>query len=296
MKPTFSTLVLISVLSLLGSLSALAEETPSEESPTLDVYQIEFALFRYRDGDMSEVRYEDRINTLKDEDTELFQYYFEQPYFEKDYPLSEYHLWPVAQENRALSKAVGRLIRDPKTQVMAFYAWQQSLESDTRTRPLKLSLTQDNGARTEVRVIVKRERYLHFDFSLFEYHPAWFKPIDWLSLMRSPVRFSLYDALVPRDDVPHMAAHSGDTRATSTLGSGVRLDKQIDLGNDQAREGLPVLAQTDARILVPFGTLHFNDSRRIKTQEMHYLDHPLFGVIVTISKIEVQDELAEYES
>ena len=48
--------------------------------------------------------------------------------------------------------------------------------------------------------------------------------------------------------------------------------------------------ETTGESLVANNTIHFKQSRRIKDAEIHYIDHPALGLMVTIKEIEAPFE------
>ncbi len=178
---------------------------------------------------------------------------------EKAYTQLAMHYTPLAStqkkhlplEQMRLGNALNRLKTSRATEVLSVGAWAQEIDNDTTLLPVKIA--QDLSTESELlslegEVTIKRSRYLHakFDLALTSYWPVAYEDIKlWFF---DPYGSSITALLLP-------------------------------LHEDEW--GLSVNGYQE----LPFSSIKVNESRRIKDEEIHYIDHPLLGIIVTIQKI-----------
>ncbi len=166
-------------------------------------------------------------------------------------PLSEeFQLVPLKAEERVLGEAYSRLSQSSKTRTILYQSWLQEIPRNQSVAAMKLAAGPVTGGRyqTEGQLSLKRNRYVHAELSL--YHSDF-----WLLPYQSVVDWLMADA--------------------------------------ETAMALPWLAiPADAEVLfnansspVAYNTVVLKQSRRIKDGELHYIDHPAIGAIVTVKEI-----------
>lgn len=235
------------------------------ETPSADWYQIEYVVFEHKDSDRSVLRYEDLkyhppLNTqyqylvAQDADSNLLA------------PASPFQTRSIPAEQQDLSDAIKRLKRSREVRVFAEGAWQQSLAKESSALPLKIvagrhyDSEHKNNARNELEgsLTVRRSRYIHVDVDLV------------LSEFTS----------VPYDDLKNWFFEYDDARwPTSWLTHPLAYPH-------------PVLV-AEGNSYVPNNAYQLKQSRRIKDEEIHYIDHPVISMIVTVKKIDDPSSLEE---
>ena len=270
--------LLLALFSL--SLSSYANAvTPPEESVTKDWYQIEFALFEHTEGARSELRYE--AHQYSAHQTTDYQYYFEQPYYRSGYPLLERHLGPVAQNDSILHRPVQRLVRDPRTDVLLQAYWQQPIDKESATLPLKITKTISDERVLEGYIRVRRERFMHIEIDVFVFRPRYVPTVDWVDWLKAPMAAPLASLLIPNESPSQKVLNkNGNANTSSTSEAGLFSVQEQPLDNR-------MLKRVKESAMVPMNVMRFQDSRRVKEGELHYLDHPALGLITSINKVEL---------
>lgn len=247
--------------------SAVAEEFQ-------DLYQIEFILFKQAEPDFAVLEYERASDELKTPDAFLSLY----PYNTSAVsPYQRSHLKESAE--LSLSDTAERLTNKGYT-VLKSGAWQETIPNDSRTLPLKLQSegpdfrfafwetnrsvvfpqdeTDEVAEEATVKIeqyegelVIRRSRYMHAELHIDYY----FK------------EHVLYPSLLDYLSAPQTEAEP----FTSLI-----LPQAL---NDDALDST----------LINVKSFTFKQSRRVKNGEIHYLDHPFLGMIITIQRIRESD-------
>lgn len=258
-------------------------------------YQIEFVLFKQSSPDMEVLEYEKIVKPLEPSraPVHLYSYSTEAP--------SENHLAQLNnQQESALGDAAKRLRRQ-NYEILAEGAWEQAIDNDSRSRALAL----------------RPAKHLQ---------PFWLKPKPEIeSLTNEPAEAVASEAQSSEDllheylDVPPRQAITEDFYGELTIKRSRYTHAEIELDYrfkqyvhyphilDYLNAGFlgssfvslisPLSAADLAAIpfdkelgMVTVKSFKFEQSRRIKSGEVHYLDHPYLGLIVSITRLK-QDEL-----
>lgn len=170
----------------------------------------------------------------------------------------------IAPKNTALNQARQRLQRSGNFEILSHYHWVQPLVDRKETLPLLIQAGKVYGDQYELEgtVSLSVSRYLHIDTEL------------WLS------SFTENQAL-PDMGSENIYSNSYDT--TPQLSNvqqtqSKQCTKHFTPASPQVSEELS--ANTTDYITTQIAEL--KQSRRMRSGEIHYLDHPLFGVIVTV--------------
>lgn len=277
------TIVTLLLLTISGKVLCEGVAVDEEE----DWYQVEYVLFEHIGENREELRFEPLDTAIQREAG--YQYYFEKPYFES-YPLLDTHLSPAPPEDRILSNAFLHLKRDKSIRVFEYRAWQQMIPGDSPLLPLRVHHTLEDGRILEGDVTIRRERYLHVDVDVWQYREQLFESISWLDWVAQPSLITLPELLIPRDppvaaegdDISDMPMVLLDDVSTMSATSDIEVGEAVDLPNAE------LLLEP-----LPFERVHFKASRRVKNEELHYLDHPALGLITTIKKVPSPNTLEE---
>lgn len=164
------------------------------------------------------------------------------------YPLSGYHYTRLPSAQMQLNDALKKLSRRRDIKVLDYGAWQQELISDVRIAPIKIFKQLDKQTSLFGELQIRKSRFTHAEFSLFVAESKLFKYSDTRTWFLNPQR-------------------PGST---------------LDLFFPLAQEPEVIPAEGVQRIY--FNIQHLKESRRVKQGEVHYLDHPTLGVMVTINE------------
>lgn len=245
------------VIIFLSSLafSAFSENLYNEEND--DEFQIEYILF------LHDISYDNE----KAEHNRKYEWNENSPYthlISGFAPLSAYHYPVLGQEQMVLQQALDNLSKSRETQVVSHAAWRQVIPSESTSPPVPInSLVKIKSeqpflleSRIEGKLTFKRSRYTHVEAELY-FSDYYFYPkaslIPWI-LESESNNLPLMQMLIP-------------------------------YSNHELSEYFYDYAS------IP-GNIHlFDQSRRLKYGEIHYLDHPSMGLIVTINKVEAEPEL-----
>ncbi|MEA1081580.1 CsiV family protein [Marinobacter sp. ASW11-75] len=172
-------------------------------------------------------------------------------------PTSELHL----------SSAVQRLERSGRYRVLVAAGWYEAFPPDYQGEPLKVAVGDWlNGAETreiEGTISIDRQRYLHVGVNLNHWQLA---PME--SMAPEPMR------------------------AEPVAGEEAPADVNAEAGDDSAAEtgATPVAEMTQTADKAPLELLTWiRETRRMRSEEIHFLDSPTIGVLVFFKRIEASE-------
>jgi len=242
-------------LLLLSGPFALAEDTAKTEAERIaeDWYQIEFALFEHQNADKHTLRYQDLKYVLDNRK----HYYF---LVDQGNALSPYQLEQIDAELADLNEAVRRLKASREVKLHVNGGWRQAIQRDVDQPPLKIKAGKHFGDRFQLEgeLTVRRSRYMHVDINVF---------------------LTDFKAL-PYSDIKHWLFENDTDRWP--------LDWLL----------MPLAYQHTVlhrvgQSYIPENTVHLKQTRRIKDGEIHYMDHPVLGLIATVKKVEAPFEYGD---
>jgi hypothetical protein len=191
----------------------------------------------------------------------------------------------VPRSQLHLRTAANRLENSGRFRILLATGWYQSFPPDFDGEPLKVAIGDwlaDAGLReVEGHITIDRQRYLHVDVHLNHWQP--------LSLQQATLSQSSDEAATasgnnqPMDDGAGQEATGNDQPA---------------LENDEARDSLASMAtggdiaradqtqvssasQPKAELIT-----WIRETRRMRSEEVHFLDSPTIGVLVFFKKVE----------
>ncbi|MFQ3347411.1 MAG: hypothetical protein ACI8RT_001147 [Candidatus Azotimanducaceae bacterium] len=179
----------------------------------------------------------------------------------------------IAPGNFELSNEAAILKRNPKFALLMHQSWQQVVPP--RAAPQEIYFTADvAGHSLQGLVSVTLGRYLHFAGQLWLEAPIEEYAAEQLLGSAGPGTFNL---------------QPGNNLARSS----VELNADVGRGNR-----IFTLGEIDAQGAVseqvpPTAYFELNESRRMRSKELHYLDHPALGIVVKITPLETPESLAE---
>lgn len=163
-------------------------------------------------------------------------------------PASRFQYSQLYADKMVLSDALQKLNRSRSVHVMDMGAWQQPLSSEQASPPVKIDklVTKDRVLFGELQI--RKSRYTHAEFKVF---------------LSKPIT-------VPYKNITHWFLQK------NTHLQALDLVRPLDTTSYSNLTGESVVYQ-DIRYL--------GESRRIKESEIHYIDHPVIGAIVTIKEV-----------
>lgn len=191
----------------------------------------------------------------------------------------------VPRNQLHLQTAANRLENSGRFRILLATGWYQSFPPDFDGEPLRVAIGDwlaDAGHReVEGHITIDRQRYLHVDVHLNHWQP--------LSLQQATLSQSSGDA----------ATASGNNQLKGDgAGQEATGNDQPALENDKARDSLASMATGGdvagadqmqiASASQPKAELvtWIRETRRMRSEEVHFLDSPTIGVLVFFKKIE----------
>jgi len=241
---------------LLFAFSLIIFSTPGHaETPPEKWFQIEYVLFEHLNSDRHVLRFEDVKYDLPVRE----QYYY---LTSNENAPSPYQLTTIAQSESDFVDVIKRVSASRELKVYSSGSWQQAIQRGEQLPPLKItggqSYNEGERFQLEGELQIRRERYMHVDIDVFL--------SDFTSL--------------PYTDLKNWVFESDTSKwPLNWLLSPLAYQH-------------PALNKA-GESLVAKNTIHFKQSRRIKDTEIHYIDHPALGLLVTIKKIETPFKYGE---
>lgn len=175
-------------------------------------------------------------------------------------PLSPYQFTRLDSSSMQLADALKKLSRRRDIKILDHGAWQQELISDVRIAPMRISKQLENNTSLFGELQIRRSRFTHAEFSIFLAESLTFMYSDIKPWFLTPqLAGTIFDLLLPISADPAVVTLTGTQK-------------------------------------VYFNILHLKESRRIKQGEVHYLDHPALGVMVTINPIDPPEHAHIYSN
>lgn len=257
-KPIFIFAVALA-LSSLASAQQPSQQTAAPAEPPEDYYRAEFVILeRTVDPASINERMASRIpEPPNPEITEILRAVDENGTVETTrdlVPRSELHL----------NTAASRLENSGKYRVLLATGWYQSFPPDFEGEPLRVAIGDwlaDAGHRdVEGHITIDRQRYLHVDVHLNHWQP-----------MPSPEE--AVDVMDNRLE--------GDQPADTGENNGVDVDNAIETTVQPEQPAISGVNWPRAELLT-----WIRETRRMRSEEVHFLDSPTIGVLVFFKKID----------
>ncbi|OZB14061.1 MAG: 5'-methylthioadenosine phosphorylase [Marinobacter sp. 34-60-7] len=169
-----------------------------------------------------------------------------------------------------LSSAINRLERSGKYRVLASAGWYEAFPPDYKGEPLQVEtgewLPEARQHSVEGRITIDRQRFLHVNVQLNHWQ------VD-------DVAMPVMDTTQPAAD----AAVQGSEAATNAGAEEQAGNTNTDSAS--AAAGSPELAMPP----VPLELITWiRETRRMRSEEIHFIDSPTIGVLVFFKKIEAE--------
>ena len=175
---------------------------------------------------------------------------------------SPYQLKTIDESTSDFMDISKRISKSKELNILSSGSWQQPIIRGQKLPPLKITAGQSyeggNRFQLEGELQIRRERYMHAEINVFL--------ADFIAL--------------PYDDLKDWFFESDETKWP------------VDWLLQPLAYQHPALTKVGAS-LIPENVIHFNQSHRIKNSEIHYIDHPALGLIITIKEIEPPFEYGE---
>lgn len=184
--------------------------------------------------------------------------------------------------DRKLNAVANALERNSQYRLLFHQAWRQPLKEDQSNPAILINGGDRFGPHRELEgsITLRLSRYLHLRTNLWltEFEPNFGQPPQgWPELPLAPNRLESNPAISPPGVDPAPFSDSG-------VSSGSAWDRFTQASESLSpAQTLPGFLQED---YLPRRIVAMNQQRRMRSEELHYLDHPLFGVIIEIKPYE----------
>jgi len=174
-------------------------------------------------------------------------------------PISPFQLKQV-NTDATLESALKKLVKSPRVNVLDRGAWQQEIGRSEVLPPLKIAvdLRPDQSQQLLGEIQIVRERYMHAKANIYM--------TEWIQLPYPDLKDWLFQE--PTESWPFSWLLQPIAYRHTTL---------TRVGESK----------------IPKNVVHLEQSRRIKGSEIHYMDHPVLGVMITIKEIEPPFEFGD---
>ncbi|MCK7552206.1 CsiV family protein [Marinobacter goseongensis] len=168
-----------------------------------------------------------------------------------------------------LRSAAQRLENSGRYRVLMTAGWYQSFPPDYDGEPLRVAVGDwlaDAGHReVEGHITIDRQRYLHVGVNLNHWQPA--------AASISPVQSD--------ERIDNNAAETGDSDAFDTPVEGDGSTGSLANGGDINPDNAPAALAAKAELLT-----WIRETRRMRSEEVHFIDSPTIGVLVFFRRVE----------
>ena len=184
-------------------------------------------------------------------------------------PPTAFELLPL--EQFVLVDHAKKLSRQHNFRPLFHQAWLQTMDSRERSAPIVIRGGDqfDNHFELEGTIKLSVERYLHIQTDL------WLS--RFISMAASDEPFWNTLPLPPEVE-----------KVEKTASDGLFIDATMPLSVRPSIDAFDFIAQPQYRV---DKTVVMRQDRRMRSQELHYIDHPLFGMLLKVTPYEMNDEL-----
>lgn len=202
---------------------------------------------------------------------------------EVDYARDPFH--PLEEDARSLDRFANAMNRSGQYRVLFHEAWRQPVTEldDSPALLIQGGDAFDSHTELEGSITLSVSRYLHLHTRLWftEFEPNYGQPPGaWPELPRRP------DAPQPELDKPEE-----DSWSTPSWGD----EWQSNTGNawDMSLNTTSSLPDFLGDDYVPRRIVTMNQQRRMRSEELHYLDHPIIGLLIRVTPYELPETSEE---
>ena len=194
-------------------------------------------------------------------------------------PLQPAALTILPSSQQALRNKAAAIQRSSRYQILFHEAWNQQMTDQANALPIVLDRSGDGGAWPELQGTIKLyvARYLYLETNLWLNTRGEYLPGSW----RMPAPPIGPSSLIFEAPEPELELEQPQ-RETITA------DPAIDLESQRVPSTLITITKRAETLepIYPFRhAVRLHQTRRMRSGEVHYIDHPMLGVIVKITPL-----------
>lgn len=238
--------------SLLATTKVFAIELSDDDTEAVSWYQIEVILFKNTQA-FEQDKEHITINIAPSDQKFVLV---------KGDPMVNSQLQRLDTSDLKLTKSYNAMIRSKNYSVLEFAGWKQPLIKEQPGIPLIITSGQKYGQHHELegQLTFRKNRYLHLHAELY------------MADYTQGSSINLQNWLLEEDNT---AVHIAQLHKPDNNKENSELSESMVLSQAAPKQG------TTATYIAS-NMAHMNETRRMRSGEIHYLDHPKFGLLVTI--------------
>ena len=259
----------------------------STEAKTDTWYQVELIVFSHPAGNDAEqwdatpnLAYPSASRLLADEvSTPVVISQSEQATPTAPVQPAAFTILPSSQQ--ALRNKAAAIQRSSRYQILFHEAWNQQITDQANARPIVLDRSGDGGAWPELQGTIKLyvARYLYLETNLWLNTRGEYLPGSW----RMPAPPIGPSSLIFEAPEPELELELEQPQRET-----ITADPAIDLESQRVPSTLITITKRAETLepIYPFRhAVRLHQTRRMRSGEVHYIDHPMLGVIVKITPL-----------
>lgn len=162
-----------------------------------------------------------------------------------------------ALKPETLSEYAEKIGELPHTKVLYHQSWLEPIQSKKRASAHSLTLSLENEDDPVIKIngelTLYRSRYLHIDTDFYVQH---------------------YDKTTPNQTIENEQENTVQETASTTN------PLNAIINNEQSNKNME-----QATVLTPIRAAQIKLSRRMRSNELHYIDHPMLGIVIKTTPV-----------
>ena len=196
-------------------------------------------------------------------------------------PLQPAELTILPSSQQALRNKAAAIQRSSRYQILFHEAWNQQMTDQANALPIVLDRSGDGGAWPELQGTIKLyvARYLYLETNLWLNTRGEYLPGSW----RMPAPPIGPSSLIFEAPEPELELELEQPQRET-----ITADPAIDLESQRVPSTLITITKRAETLepIYPFRhAVRLHQTRRMRSGEVHYIDHPMLGVIVKITPL-----------
>ena len=195
----------------------------------------------------------------------------------------------LPSSQQALRNKAAAIQRSSRYQILFHEAWNQQMTDQANARPIVLDRSGDGGAWPELQGTIKLyvARYLYLETNLWLNTRGEYLPGSW-RMPAPPIGPSSLIFEAPEPELEPELELELELEPEQPQRETITADPAIDLEYQRVPSTLITITESAETLepIYPFRhAVRLHQTRRMRSGEVHYIDHPMLGVIVKITPL-----------